>query len=68
MVLLKGSYMSMCYDCRRKIPDNCEGCQCNEKEILSKKNLEVLEKQQFNDSYNGKFDIIPKKNLNLLEA
>ena len=48
--------MSMCYDCRRVIPENCEGCQWNEKEILSKRILEVLERQQFNDFYNGKFE------------
>lgn len=47
----------MCNYCRRdRIPENCEGCQWNEKEILSKQILEVLEKQQFNDFYNGKFE------------
>lgn len=32
----------MCMNCRRdRIPENCEGCQWNEKEILSKQNTKL---------------------------
>jgi hypothetical protein len=48
------------------MPDNCEGCQWNAKEILSKKILKVLEKQQFNDFYNGKFKTYLQKSENVV--
>jgi len=53
--------MAQCTDCKKNgKPENwrifCEGCQWNKEEIFSSRILEVLEKQQFNDFYNGKFE------------